>query len=110
MSLRSLASATKEIDEPAGGTGLSRAQLHRLEAGTEAPSPRAMRLIAAGLDEEPTYFAEYELAEFRAKFDERDGGLGAAYAAMRAYESRDAATKTSPAPRVGRRRPRRLAA
>jgi transcriptional regulator with XRE-family HTH domain len=61
LTFRTLADLTRTAD-PAG-RGVTYAYLCGLASGREYPSRRFVELIAAGLDLEPAYFAEYRLAE-----------------------------------------------
>lgn len=67
------------------GKRLSPTYLSDLANGLERPAPGAMARIAAVLGKDPTYFAEYRLAQLRALLDEGgclglDGALSAANA------------------------------
>jgi transcriptional regulator with XRE-family HTH domain len=79
-SFRQLAAALAD-----SGKRLSPTYLSDLATGRERPAPGAMARIAVVLGKDPTYFAEYRLAQLRALLDEGgysglDGALSAASA------------------------------
>ncbi len=65
-SFRELASDLQDLD----GRGLSPSFLSALTKGAQRPGPRTMADIARVLGKDPTYFAEYRLAQLRALLDE----------------------------------------
>ena len=74
LSYRALADRTAEEDE--AGKGLLPSHISQLANGTDWPAPAAIELIAGALNLEPSYFAEYRLAQARLLLDERGpGGL-----------------------------------
>lgn len=77
LTYRSLASQTREEDPE--GRGVTYAYLCGLTSGREYPSRRALELIAACLELEPSYFAEYRLAELQSQLDARRVGFDAAW-------------------------------
>jgi transcriptional regulator with XRE-family HTH domain len=77
LTFRALADLTRTAD-PAG-RGVTYAYLCGLASGREYPSRRSMELIAASLDLEPAYFAEYRLAELQHQLNGREVGFDVAW-------------------------------
>src|SRR5271167_4251030 len=71
FSYRSLAEATRKLD----GRGMTHAHINMLANGHDKPSMRAMELIARACDVDPSYFAEYRLAEAMRALDPAEVGL-----------------------------------
>lgn len=93
MTLADVADRTRAADPE--GRGLSIGMISGLLGRHHTPSPRAMELLAAALDEDPWIFAEYQLACARAALDER--GPGGLPAALKAFG--ELAGTTVPIPR-----------
>jgi transcriptional regulator with XRE-family HTH domain len=77
LTFRALAALTQSHD--AESRGVTYAYLCGLTSGREYPSRRSIELIAASLELEPNYFAEYRLAELRDQLDARRTGFEAAW-------------------------------
>ena len=77
LTYRALAQLTRDRDPER--RGVTYAYLCGLTSGREYPSRRALELIAASLDFEPGYFAEYRLAELRRELNAREVGFDAAW-------------------------------
>lgn len=77
--------------------GTSLGLLRKVLAGQRQPPITLMEAIADALNVTPMLFAEYELAQTRRLFDERDVGLQEAYENLQAFkEAIASATTTSP--------------
>ena len=59
--------------------GVTFAYLCALTSGREYPSRRSLELIAASLEIQPAYFAEYRIAELRDQLNGREVGFHAAW-------------------------------
>ncbi len=70
-SYRGLAERTRQLD----GRGMTHAHINMLAKGHDRPSMRAMELIAEACGVEPTYFAEYRLAQAMRELDPTEVGL-----------------------------------
>ena len=70
-SYRVLAERTRQLD----GRGMTHAHINMLAKGHDRPSMRAMELIAQACEVEPTYFAEYRLAQAMRELDPTEVGL-----------------------------------
>jgi transcriptional regulator with XRE-family HTH domain len=81
LTYRALADLTRVADRH--GRGVTYAYQCGLTSGREYPSRRSIELIAATLDIELGYFAEYRLAELLRELNGRDVGFEAAW---RRYE------------------------
>jgi transcriptional regulator with XRE-family HTH domain len=77
LTYRALADLTRAADRD--GRGVTYAYLCGLTSGREYASRRSIELIAASLDVEPGYFAEYRLAELRRELNGREVGFEAAW-------------------------------
>lgn len=77
LTYRALATQTREQDPE--GRGVTYAYLCGLTSGREYPSRRALELIAACLELDPSHFAEYRLAELHGQLDARRVGFAAAW-------------------------------
>jgi transcriptional regulator with XRE-family HTH domain len=77
VTYRALADLTRARDPE--GRGVTYAYLCGLASGREYPSRRSLELIAASLELEPSYFAEYRLAELRRELNGREVGFEAAW-------------------------------
>jgi transcriptional regulator with XRE-family HTH domain len=77
LTYRALADLTRTADVE--GRGVTYVYLCALTSGREYPSQRSIELIAASLDVEPSYFAEYRLAELRRELNGREVGFAAAW-------------------------------
>lgn len=77
LTYRALADLTRAQDPD--GRGVTYAYLCGLTSGREYPSRRSIELIAASLDLEPSYFAEYRLAELQHQLNGREVGFHAAW-------------------------------
>jgi len=99
MTYRSLAEATRALD----GRGMTHAHINMLANGHDKPSMRALELIAGACDVQPTYFAQYRLAEAMRELDPAEVGL------ERALENLNArlGARRTPGARAGPRRARR---
>jgi transcriptional regulator with XRE-family HTH domain len=71
LSYRELAEATRAHD----GRGMTHAHINMLANGHDKPSMRAMELIAAVCEVNPSYFAEYRLAAAMRELDPAEVGL-----------------------------------
>jgi transcriptional regulator with XRE-family HTH domain len=103
---RALSSDTRAAD-PAGH-GLSHTYIGRLARGREYPVPRAIELLSLALGVDPSYFAEYRLAQFRSHFDERvTGDLGVALTHLKRAQAAlpDLVSGSPPRPGIRRGRP-----
>jgi len=79
MSFRELSHALADA-----GSAISPGHLSSLANGFVRPSLRTMRRIAVAFDQQPSYFAEYRLAQYRSRLDEGfDSGLVGALEAVR---------------------------
>jgi hypothetical protein len=74
---RALADLTRTADT--AGRGVTYAYVCGLASGREYPTRRSMELIAASLDLEPAYFAEYPMAELRHQLNGREVGFDTAW-------------------------------
>jgi transcriptional regulator with XRE-family HTH domain len=104
FSYRGLAQRTRQLD----GKGMTHAHINMLAKGHDRPSMRAMELIAEACDVEPTYFAEYRLAQAMRELDPTEVGLEQALKALNARLAgrRKAGAKPRPKPaRQARPRP-----
>lgn len=70
-SYRGLAERTRQLD----GKGMTHAHINMLAKGHDRPSMRAMELIAEACSVDPTYFAEYRLAQAMRELDPTEVGL-----------------------------------
>jgi transcriptional regulator with XRE-family HTH domain len=77
LTFRALAAQTRAHD--AEGRGVTYAYLCALTSGREYPSRRSLQLIAAALNLQPRYFAEYRLAELQEQLDGRRVGFEQAW-------------------------------
>ncbi len=77
LTYRALASLTQTHDPT--GRGITYTYLCGLTSGREYPSRRSLQLIAACLDLQPSYFAEYRLAELHRQLDGRRVGFDHAW-------------------------------
>ena len=77
LTFRALATQTQTHDPE--GRGVTYAYLCGLTSGREYPSRRSLQLIAAALDLQPGYFAEYRLAELHDQLDGRRVGFNDAW-------------------------------
>lgn len=80
LSYRALAERTRQLD----GKGMTHAHINMLAKGHDRPSMRAMELIAQACGVEPTYFAEYRLAQAMRELDPTEVGLEQALATLNA--------------------------
>jgi transcriptional regulator with XRE-family HTH domain len=71
LTYRGLADATRQID----GKGITSAHINMLANGHEKPSMRVMSLISHACGVDPSYFAEYRLADARRQLDPAEVGL-----------------------------------
>jgi transcriptional regulator with XRE-family HTH domain len=78
FSYRALAQRTRQLD----GRGMTHAHINMLAKGHDRPSMRAMELIAEACEVEPTYFAEYRLAQAMRELDPTEVGLEQALEAL----------------------------
>lgn len=104
FSYRGLAERTRQVD----GKGMTHAHINMLAKGHDKPSMRAMELIADACDVEPTYFAEYRLAQAMRELDPTEVGLEQALAALNARlagRRRAGARQQPQPPRQARPRP-----
>ena len=71
LTYRSLADETRCLD----GRGMTHSHINMLANGHDAPSMRAMELIARACEVQPAYFAEYRLAAAMRELDPTEVGL-----------------------------------
>jgi transcriptional regulator with XRE-family HTH domain len=94
-SFRQITSELQELE----GRGLSPSFLSALANGLQRPGPQTMANLAQVFGKQPTYFAEYRLAQLRALLDEGgEAGLGGALTVARTIrpELRDQALEVDP--------------
>jgi transcriptional regulator with XRE-family HTH domain len=80
FSYRVLAERTRQLD----GKGMTHAHINMLAKGHDRPSMRAMELIAEACGVEPSYFAEYRLAQAMRELDPMEVGLDQALETLNA--------------------------
>ena len=96
FSYRGLATRTRQLD----GKGMTHAHINMLAKGHDRPSLRAMELVAEACGVEPTYFAEYRLAQAMRELDPTEVGLERALENLNARLAgrRRSAAKARPKP------------